>query len=68
MAVMDAAICEALWRHTAQINFEYAKPNYEGFSRIVCYIFYRCLILVTLNYFPQNKPNIREEEPLKMIF
>ena len=30
---MDAAIFEALWRYTAQI--EYAKPNYEGFSRII---------------------------------
>ena len=29
MAVMDAAMFEALWRHTAQIK--YAKPNYKGF-------------------------------------
>ena len=35
MAVMDAAIFEALWRHTAQIK--YTKPNYEGFSRIFCF-------------------------------
>ena len=33
MAVMDVAIFEALWRHTAQIK--YAKPNYKGFSRIL---------------------------------
>ena len=29
MAVMDAAIFEALWHHTAQIK--YAKPNYTEF-------------------------------------
>ena len=33
MAVMDAAIFEALWRHTAQIK--YAKPNYKKFSIII---------------------------------
>ena len=33
MAVMDAAILYALWRHTAQIK--YAKPNYEVFLRII---------------------------------
>ena len=32
MAVMDAAMFEALWRHIAQIK--YAKPNYKEFSRI----------------------------------
>ena len=32
MAVMDAAIFEALWRHTALIK--YAKANYNGFLRI----------------------------------
>ena len=32
MAVMGAAIFEALWRHTAQMK--YAKSNYKGFSRI----------------------------------
>ena len=34
MAIMDAAIFEAFWRHTAQIKYMYAKPNYKGFSRI----------------------------------
>ena len=29
---MDAAIFEALWRHTAQIKHE--KTIYKGFSRI----------------------------------
>ena len=33
MAGMDAAIFEALWRHTAEIK--YAKPNYKGLSRII---------------------------------
>ena len=33
IAVMDATIFEALWRHIDQIK--YAKQNYKGFSRIV---------------------------------
>ena len=33
MAVMDAALVEALWRHTAQIKN--AKPTHKGFSRII---------------------------------
>ena len=33
MAVMDASIFDALWRHTPQIK--YAKPNYKVFSRIL---------------------------------
>ena len=33
MAVIDTAVFEALWRHTAQIK--YAKPNYKGVSRII---------------------------------
>ena len=32
MAVMDAAILEALWRYTARIK--YTKANYKGFLRI----------------------------------
>ena len=40
MAIMDAAIFEALWRHTALIK--YAKPNYEGeeVSKLFCYSFF----------------------------
>ena len=30
MAVMDAAIFEALWRHTAKLNMQ--QPNHNGFS------------------------------------
>ena len=57
MADMDAAILYALWRHTAQIK--YAKPNYEGFLRIILQqIFYNLLILVIRNHFPQIKPTL----------
>ena len=63
MAVMDAAIFEALWRHTAEIK--YAKPNYkEYFKNNFTADFYRCLNVVTSNHFPQNKPNLWEEQPL----
>ena len=57
MAVMDAAIFEALWRHTAQIK--YAKRNYLGVPRIIL-----LQIFIYLIHFPQNKQNLREEQPL----
>ena len=65
MAAMDAAIFEALWRHTAQIK--YAKSNYKDFQEYFCYRFDICLILVTSNHFPQNKPNLWNDLPLKKI-
>ena len=65
MAAIDAAIFEALWRHTTQIK--YAKPNYEGFFEDFFFAtnFCRRLILVTRNHFSQNKPSLWEEEPFK---
>ena len=52
MAVMDAAIFEALWRHTAQVNMQ--NQIMRGFQEYfaTCLCFYRCLILVTINHFP----------------
>ena len=66
MAVIDAAIFEALWRHTAQIK--YAKSNYKGFQEYFCYRFDICLILVTSNRFPQNKPNLWKDFTFKKSF
>ena len=39
MAVMDAAIFQALWRHTTQIK--YAKPIIKDFKNIFATYFYR---------------------------
>ena len=57
MAVMVAAIFEALGRQTAQIK--YAKPNYKGF--------FATNFISMFNY-PQNKPNLWELQPLKNDF
>ena len=40
----------------------------KGFQECFAINFYRCLILVTSNDFLQRKPNLWEEQPLKMIF
>ena len=61
MAVMEAAIFEALWRHTAQIK---NAKLWRVFKNIFATYLYRCLIRMTSNHFPQNKPNLLEEQPL----
>ena len=58
MTVMDAAISEALWRHTAQIF----KTKLWVFKNIFDTDFYSCLILVTNNHLVQDKPNLWEEQ------
>ena len=53
MAVVDAALFAALWRHTALLKLQ--NQIIKGFQQYFATIFCRCSILVTSKLFPQNK-------------
>ena len=62
MADMDAAIFEAC--DVTQPKSNMRNQIIKSFQEYFATDFYRCLILVTSNNFPQNKPNLWEEHSL----